>query len=64
MFIHNYQGKTEYHRPFLEAKPPNTQVCPSACLFQLAFGEVSLIILTSAVVMEYHRVFHNYPGQK
>ena len=36
-------------------------VCPSACLsvcpFQLASGEVSLTILTSTIVGEYHRVF-------
>ena len=37
---------------------------PSVRLFQLASGEVSLIILTSTVVVEYHRVFHNFLGPK
>ena len=57
---------------FLEAQPPNTQVClpacPPACLpacqFQLASGEVSLTIVTSTIVGEYRRVFYNYPGAK
>ena len=35
----------------------------SACLFQLASGEVSLTILTSTIVGEYRRVFYNYPIQ-
>ena len=33
-------------------------------LFKLASGEVSLTILTSNNVGEYHRVFYNYPGPK
>ena len=33
-------------------------------LFQLASGEVSLTILTSNIVGEYRRVFHNYPVPK
>ena len=39
-------------------------VCPPACLFQLASEEVSLTMITSTIVGEYHRVFYNYPGPK
>ena len=30
----------------------------------VASGEVSLTLLTSTLVGEYHRVFYNYPGPK
>ena len=39
-------------------------VCPPACLFQLASGEVSLTILTYTIVGEYRRVFFKRPGPK
>ena len=38
--------------------------CLPVCLFQLASGEVSLTILMSNIVGEYHEVFFNYPGTK
>ena len=68
LFQGRFKGVQRMFQQFLEAQPPNTQICLSVCLparlFQLASGEVLLTILTSTIVGEYRRVFYNYPGQK